>query len=124
MRNVMIRVMGVLVFFGLAACGGSQLTPEQQQEYDQLATKKSELRGSLSKVKSKSESTFKRLGKLEKKHKAVAKGALGCGVDPGKQAFGPLPFVHKKGYRAKIVKTGARSVGSKKCLEYKLKVVK
>ena len=115
----MVFFLGALLF----GCTGTQLNPEQQAEYDALDGQSAELRQRLSAANRKNESTFKRLGRLEAKHKAVTQAALGCGVEPTNQAF-RLPFVHKKGYRAKLVRKGDRRVGETECLKYRVKVVK
>jgi hypothetical protein len=119
-----MRFIAFLFAFLMVGCGGSQLTPKQQSEFDALGTKSSELRSRLGKESSKTESMFRRLGKLEAKEKAVAKTSLGCGVDAAKNRIGPLPFVHKKGYRVKLSPGSKRTVGGQKCVEYTLKVVK
>ncbi len=119
-----MRFLSLILGIMIAGCGGTQLTPAQQDEFNSLGAKESALRGQIAQSRAKEGSTFKRLGKLEAKQKAVAKLALGCGVKASNDSFGPLPFVHKKGYRVKLVAGSKRTIGGKKCLEYKLKVVK
>ena len=107
----------------LCGCTGTQLNPEQQAEYESLDGKKAELSKRLSSARSKEQSTFKRLGRLEAKHKAVTTAALGCGVEPTNQAF-RLPFVHKRGYRAKLLEKGTHRVRKTACVKYRVKVAK
>lgn len=119
MMKWMILGLGMLV----CGCTGTQLNPEQQAEYDSLEGKKAELRTRLSAAQSKETSTFKRLGRLEARYKAVAGAAIGCGVEPTNQSF-RLLFVHKKGYRAKLLEKGTQRVNKTDCAKYRVKVVK
>ena len=106
--------------FIFTGCGGG-LTPQQEAEYDRLGTKQSTLEAEGRSLEKKAESTFRRLGVLEKSHRAVTKKALSCGFKlKGDRLL--FPFKHKPGYAAYFVTVKPPKMPYESCTTYGLKV--
>lgn len=106
----------------LAGCGGTNLKPAQQKEFEALTAERASIQRKISDARRKADKAFNNAGKLEKQKKAVFKQVVLCGGKADGQAFGPMPFSGKK--RARLKANGTRKVGKSQCNAYTLEVKK
>ncbi|MFN3199366.1 MAG: hypothetical protein ACE366_13265 [Bradymonadia bacterium] len=105
-----------------AGCGGTQLNPEQTQEYEKLTAERAQMQQKLGQARRKADAAFDKAGSLEKRKKGIFKQVVLCGAKADGQAFGPMPFTGKK--KARLKKSGTRKLGNQSCTAYTLEVKK
>ena len=108
----------------VSGCGGSQLTPEQEVEYQSLQAEEEDLIAKLSAAHSERRVAYREMVRLSSQKKLGGMSAITCDVDLNQQSIGPLPFVFKRGYRVILVERGERALGARRCMAYKAKVVR
>ena len=108
----------------VAGCGGTQLTPEQEQEYTSLEGQLGELSGQLKEIKSKSKARYERLGRLEKAAGVITAQSIICGAQLSGQSLGPFPFRYKARYRVAIKGKKKTRTKGRRCVQPGLKVVR
>ena len=109
----------VLLFVG---CGGTELNPVQQKEYENLKQQVSDLRSQARKKQSEVHQSYLKSGRLEHKHAVKTQGIYSCGVSLKKDKLGPLPFKKQKGRSLVLGKQKAVKKGGQRCFEYQAKV--
>ena len=117
--GVALAVLSMSVSVG---CGGSELKPTQQREYDKLKAEQSTISKSIGATTRRADKAFNDLGAAEKRKKLVFKQVVLCGATASNQTFGPFAWGKKR--RAKLLSKGNKSVSGQSCQAYDLKVVK
>lgn len=119
-----VRFIAAVAWLGLSlvGCGGSQLKPNQQREYDALTAEQAQIKKKQGQAKARADRAFRDLGAAEKKHRQVFKHAVLCGASAKGQSFGPFPWGGKR--RARLDDAGSATVSGQRCAVYRLKVVK
>lgn len=107
---------------GLIGCGGSELRPDQQRQYDKLRAEKSSIAQKKGAAQRRADKAFNNLGAAEKRKRMAYKDVVVCGKSADNQIFGSFPWGKKK--KAKLVKKGTTKISGKTCKTYRLKVVK
>jgi len=121
-RSLMRALFGLALITGLAGCGGSELKPDQQKEYDRLQDEKRSIDSRIGKEQARSEKAFRDLGAAEKRKRRAYKHMVMCGARADGQAFGPFPWGQKR--TAKLDPSGTIKVSGTACRVYKFEVVK
>lgn len=103
-------------------CGGSELKPDQQREYDTLQAERRDISGRLGAAQRRSEKAFRDLGAAEKRKKIHYKHMVLCGARAEGQRFGPFPWGQKK--TAKLKFDRSIKVSGASCGYYEFRVVK
>ena len=106
----------------LVGCGGTELNPAQQKEYESLKQQVSDLRSQSRKKQAQVQQGYIKSGKLEKKYAVQTQGVYSCGVSLKKDRLGPLPFKKQKGRSLLLQKQQIVKKGGRKCFEYQANV--
>lgn len=102
-RCIVLIVSATLLYLApLVGCAGNQLTPEENQRYEQLNQELNEIRAERGQIERDVNQAFQKSGQLEKSKSLKGKQTLSCGYSIGGQALGPLPFKKRKGKNAKF----------------------
>ena len=104
----------------LAGCGGSQLTPKQQTEYDRLKKEQASNRKKIGAANAAADKAYRDAGAAEKRSRQVYKGVLVCGGSANGHYFGSMPFRGKK--KATFVSKRSKTVSGVKCETYQVSV--
>ena len=102
----------------LSGCGGSNLTAQEQERYEQLNQELAEVQRERNELSQNVQRAFKRSGELERSKKLTGSKTVSCQYRVGGQALGPLPFKKKKGKSLKL----GRGKPSRSCNTHTLKV--
>ena len=113
-----LALMYLLTLAG--GCAGNQLTPEENQRYEQLGQELHEIQATRSQMEQHVAQAFQKSGQLEKSKGLTGQKTLSCGYRVGGQAFGPLPFKKRKGKNAKFGQ--AKSSKRASCKSHTLRV--
>ena len=106
----------------LVGCGGTELNPAQQKEYESLKQQVSDLRSQARKKQSEVHQSYLKSGQLEHKNAVKTQGIYSCGVSLKKDKLGPLPFKKQKGRSLVLGKQKVVKKGGQRCFEYQAKV--
>ncbi|MCB9523165.1 MAG: hypothetical protein H6702_07255 [Myxococcales bacterium] len=104
----------------LAGCGGSQLKPNEQKEYDALKQEQASIQKRIGAANAAADKAFRDAGAAEKAKKLVYKGVLVCGGSASGQYFGALPFTGKK--KAALVSKRDKTVSGVQCETFDVSV--
>ncbi len=119
-HKLSLALLCILSLFFTVACGGSQLTPDEEKRYQSLQEERNKIASERAQLARQVQQDFAESGRLEKQKKSLAKQALNCGYSLNKQAFGPLPFKKKKGKNA--ILGSSQNAKRSGCSEHTLKV--
>ena len=117
---IYLSTLGLVLL--LVGCGGTELNPAQQKEYESLQQQVSDLRSQARKKHSEVHQSYLKSGKLEQKHALKTQGVYSCGVSLKKNKLGPLPFKKQKGRSLLLRKQKIIKKGGQRCFEYQAKV--
>ncbi len=121
-RHLPRALLGLACFAVLTACGGTELRPEQQKEYEKLQAERQDINRRIGSATRRSEKAFRDLGAAEKKNKRAFRDLVMCGADAEGQTFGPFPWGKKR--RAKLSASGTARISGLRCDRFKFKVVR
>ena len=113
-------LLGILLIF--VGCGGTELNPAQQKEYESLKTQVSALRSQARQKQNEVHQGYLKSGKLEKKHSLITSDVYSCGTSLKRNKLGPLPFKKRKGLSLMFQRERKIKKGGQKCYEYQAKV--
>ena len=117
--TVGLYLSGALLLVG---CGGTELNPAQQKEYENLKQQVSNLRSQARQKQAEVHQGYLKSGKLEKRYDTKTQGVYSCGVSLKKDKLGPLPFKKQKGRSLLLRQQQMIKKGGQKCFEYQAKV--
>ena len=94
--------IALLYVSSLSGCAGNQLTPEENQRYEELGMELQKIRSERGQIEREVVQAFQKSGQVEKSKKLKGQKTLSCGYRLGGDKLGPLPFKKRKGKEMKF----------------------
>ena len=112
--------LALLYLSSLTGCAGNQLTPEENQRYEELGMELQKIRAERGQIAREVTQAFQKSGQIEKSNKLTGKKTISCGYRLGGHKLGPLPFKKRKG---KVMQFGpSKSSKRASCKSHTLRV--
>lgn len=121
-KSIPITLLNGVLLVYITGCGGTELNPQQQREYEELTQKVKTLRAEARKKESKVQEGYLKSGRLEKKAKLKTTQLMSCGVSLKGQKLGPLPFKKKKGKSLILKNEEMKKKGGHRCFQYQTRI--